>query len=199
MSLLKTFTFDLSEAPEDIEERIEENRAAEDALHEKVEERYGEEADERDGDVHPWDIAADEYYNKFVSIQEQRTELEAQKERIEEMLSDDSQAGAWSDHEFTFKEPSTEDAMFVQGRSSALAEEAEEKGVKVDGRAFGITEFLERVCVDRPPEAPKDLAASLPNYAGQWLIDRLNDETMVGTDTDLGNLSPREAAEKSRQ
>lgn len=191
MSLLKTFEVDLEDAPDDIDERIADNEAAEETLHEKVEERYGDEVGEGE---HPWDAAADSYYNKYVELREQRAELRAQRERITEMLEDDSQAGGWSGYTFVFQEPSTEDAMFVQGRSSALAEEAEERGTKVDGRAFGITEFLERVCVERPPEAPADLADGLPNYVGQWMLDRVNDETMVGVGEDLGNTSPREAA-----
>lgn len=193
MTLLKTFEVDLAGAPEDIDGRIEDNEAAERRLHEKVQERYGDETE--DGE-HPWDVAADGYYNKYIELREQRAELKAQKTRIAEMLEDDRQAGGWSHHTFEFREPSTEDAMFVQGRSTALAQEAEERGTKVDGRAFGITEFLERVCTDRPPEAPADLANGLPNYAGQWLLDRVNEETMVGAGEELGNLSPREAAKR---
>lgn len=193
MSLLKTFVVDLAEATDDIDERVEQNEEAEKTLHEKVEDRYGEQADEEG--THAWDLAADDYYEKYVRLREQRAELEARRERIAEMLDDPDQAAGWSHYEFTFEEPSTEDAMFIQGRSSAMAEEAEERGTKIDGRAFGITEFLERVCVDRPPEAPANLADGLPNYVGQWMLDVVDEETMVGVDEELGNTSPREAAE----
>jgi hypothetical protein len=58
---------------------------------------------------------------------------------------------------------------------------------------FGVTQLLERVKEDAPPEAPADLAGSLPQQVGDWLLDQLDELSTGEVDADLGNTSPQEA------
>lgn len=189
---LKEFTIDLADAPAELEDAIEQNEQAEEKLLEKVAEEYPgdpESPDQPSGFM----AAPDHFEAKFYELREQRAELQSRKARIEEFLDEDEQAGDWSHYQFTFKELSTEDALFIQGRSQAMAEEAEKRGEKIPGEAFGVSRLLERVRVDAPPEAPDSLAGSLPQQVGDWLLDELNKRTTEGVDEDLGNTSPQEA------
>lgn len=184
--MLKEYTIDLAEAPAELGDQIEQNEQAEEALLDKVNEKFPE-----DGFHDP--ECPDEYEEKFYELREQRGDLQEKKARIEEFLDEDDQAGEWSHHEFTFQEPSAEDGLFVEGRSAALAEEAEQRGEKVPGGVFGITQLLERIRTDAPPEAPDNLAHGLPRPVGDWLVDELNQRMTRGVTEDLGNTSPQEA------
>lgn len=186
---LQEYTLDLTDAPADLVEQIEQTEQAEDTLLEKVDEKYPE-----DGFHDP--ECPDSYEDKFYEIREQRGELQSRKARIEKFLEgadDDPQASDWSHYEFTFREPSTEDALFIQGRSEALAEEAAQRGKQIAGQMFGVTEMLDRLRIDAPSEAPADLASDLPSHVGRWLLNTLNSKTTEGIDEDLGNTSPQEA------
>jgi len=196
--MLKEYTIDLSEAPDTLEADIEANEEAEETLLEKVNERFppDEDSPEAFGFQHP-DCPAD-YEEKFYELREERAELQSRRARIEEFLTEEDQAGEWSHYRFTFQEPSTEDALFIQGRSQALAEESERRGKKVDGRVFGVSQLLERVRRDAPPEAPDDLSSGLPNQVGEWLLDELNARTTSGVSEELGNTSPQEALRSFR-
>jgi len=186
--MLKKFTVDLSEAPDDLADQIEQTEEAEQTLLDKVDDKFPEK-----GFNDP--ECPDDYEEKFYELREQRAELQTQKERIEEFLNDPNQAGSWSGYEFTFQEPSAEDGLYIQGRSTAMAEEAKKRGKKVPGSVFGITEMLERIRVDAPPEAPDDLSTSLPRKVGNWLVEKINEHTTQGVDADLGNTSAQEALE----
>jgi hypothetical protein len=184
--MLKEFTIDLEDAPQQLEDQIDQAKQAEETLLDKVDSKYPE-----DG-FHDSECP-DDYEEKFYELREQQADLQEKKARIEEFLSDPEQAGEWSHYEFTFQEPSAEDGLYIQGRSAAMAEEAEQRGEKVPGGVFGVTQLLERIRKDAPPEAPDDLAHSLPRKVGDWLVDELNEEMSHGAVDDLGNTSPQEA------
>lgn len=186
---LKEFTIDLAAAPDELREQIDQTEQAEEKLLQKVSEEYPETDDEPGGFV----SAPDHYEEKFYELRQQKAQLTAQLDRIEEFVTDEAQAGEWSHHEFTFKEPSTEDALYIEGRSNALAEEANRRGETIDERMFGVTELLERIRVDAPPEAPDNLAGELPQMVGEWLLDALNEKSTGANAADLGNSSPQEA------
>lgn len=189
---LKEFTIDLEAAPDELADQIDQNEQAEQKLLSKVSEKFPEDpdTDEPAGFNHP-DAAP--FEEKFYELREQRAQLTAKRDRIQEFISEDEQAGEWSHYEFTFKEPSTEDALYIEGRSNALAQEAEKRGERIDERMFGVTELLERIRVDAPPEAPDNLAGELPQMVGEWLLDTLNEKSTGANAVDLGNLSPQEA------
>ena len=189
---LKEFTIDLTAAPDELRDQIDQNEQAEEKLLQKVSEKFPDDPDsnEPSGFNHP---EAATYEDKFNELREQRAQLTAQLDRIEEFVTDEDQAGGWSHHEFIFKEPSTEDALYIEGRSSALADEAEKRGEQIDERMFGVTELLERIRVDAPPEAPDNLTGELPQMVGEWLLDALNEKSTGANAADLGNLSPQEA------
>lgn len=195
--MLEEYTIDLADAPEDLAEKIAQAEAAEETLLEQVAEEYPETEDSPGGFV----AAPDRFEEKFHELREQQGELHARRERVRAFLEDPDQAGDWEHHEFTFKEPSTEDGLYVQGRSAALAEEAQARGEQIDERMFGVTQLLARVCIDTPPEAPEpaELANKLPQRVGEWLLNALDEETMRGAPTDLGNSSPQEALRNFKQ
>lgn len=184
---LKRFTIDLAEAPTSLQEQIDQNEQAEETLLSKVNERFPEQGFDAPG--------AASFEEKFYELREQRGKLIARKERIEEFITDEDQAGAWSHHEFEFREPSTEDALYIQGRSNKLAEAAEQRGEQVDQSMFGVTQLLERVRENAPPEAPDNLAGAFPQHVGEWLLDELNEVSTADGVSDLGNSSPQEALE----
>jgi len=184
--MLKEFTIDLADAPDDLAASIEDVQRAEEKLLETVAEKFPEEGFDHEG-------CPQDYENKFYELREQQAELEQRRSRIVELLEEPDQAGNWSHYRFTFREPSTEDALFVQGRSNALAEEAAERGEFVDEEMFGLSELLDRCRVDGPPEAPTNLTDALPNPAGEWLFNQVNEKTTMGVEGDLGNTSPQEA------
>lgn len=179
--MLREFTIDLEEAAAGFDEDIAANKEAEHALLEKV-------AGFDDGFDDP--ECPEAYEQKFYELRAERVELEADKSRIQEFVEDTD----WEHYAIRFKEPSTEDALYVQGRSAALAEEAAKRGKKIQDGVFGVAEMLERCVVEKPQGAPDDLGA-LPRRVGNWVLNRLNEETMAGSGGDLGNSSPREALE----
>lgn len=193
MSLIKV-TIDLQDAPEQIEEQIEQSEEAKQTLLEKVDEKYPETEDSPGGFI----AAPESYEDKFYELQNQKDELASQKARFEKFLEDSDGAGGWESTEFVFQEPSLTDGLYIEGRSSAMADKAKERGEEVDGRLFGVEQSLERCLVEAPDSAPKNLSNNIPRQVGQWLLDRVSDETTVGVDADLGNSSPQEALESYR-
>lgn len=191
MSLLKEFEIDLADAPSELTVEIEQNEAAEATLLQKVHDRFdSDDPDQPSGFEHP---AAGPFEEKFYELRQQRAELQGQRARISEFIEDPKQAGGWSDHRFEFREPSTDDALYVEGRSEALAEAAKERGETIDGRTFGVSQLLERIKIRGPPEAPDSLTGELPRQVGMWLLDALDAKSTTGVDSSLGNSSPREA------
>jgi len=189
---LKEFTIDLENATDELGEQIEQAEQAEQKLLQKVSEKFPDDpdSDEPAGFNHP---EAAPFEEKFYELREQQAQLVARLDRIEEFVSDEDQAGDWSHYKFTFKEPSTEDALYIEGRSAALADEAERRGEQIDERMFGVTELLERIRVDAPPEAPDNLTGELPQMVGEYLLDALNEKSTGANAADLGNSSPQEA------
>lgn len=197
--MLRTFTIDLEKAPEHISDKIDQTEEAEQRLLEKVAEKFPEHGFEDED-------CPQGYEDKFYEIREQRSELEATRRRIRQFIGEDGEANGgqadWPDYQFTFREPSTADALYVKGRSQKASEEANSRGEAVDGEMFGLTQMLDRLLEESPPGSPDDLAAGLPNKVGQYLLMRLEEETAGGGTDDPGNPTPQEALrnfENSRQ
>mgnify|MGYP000370791283 CR=1 FL=1 len=182
--MLKEYPIDISAAPASLQEDLDANAEAEKRLMEKADEYNGGFEDPE---------CPDAFKEKFAELRQERAEIEATKKRIKAFVEDTD----WDGYEIVFREPSTEDALYIQGRSAALAEEAEKRGTKIRDSVFGVSEMLDRCAVDVPGGAPDSLS-QLPRRVGEWLLEELNDKTMAGVDADLGNSSPQEALEAYR-